>query len=168
MYLLIARQNADSATFFHTGQIFFGFLHVCIDLIHPFLDAVQLFWDKKSSVSNWEICKRWRRMTRNPNLFPAKIFFLGFSRILFIKYYRYGHANQMKRAKSATKRYKQMISKSMQRDNVVRKKEKNETKASWCGPWSWTEFRGTKQIKNKLKDLSPKVVERRHLKPLAK
>lgn len=49
--LLITRQNADPAALLHPSQILFRLLHVCVDLVHALLDAVQLFCKTSSRKS---------------------------------------------------------------------------------------------------------------------
>lgn len=49
--LLITRQNADPAALLHPSQILFRLLHVCVDLVHALLNAVQLFCKTSSRKS---------------------------------------------------------------------------------------------------------------------
>lgn len=65
--LLITRQDADPAALLHPGEILLRLLHVCVDLVHALLDAVQLFCKTSSHKSvNVQVC-HFNNITTNIN-----------------------------------------------------------------------------------------------------
>lgn len=65
--LLITRQDADPAALLHPGEILLRLLHVCVDLVHALLDAVQLFCKTSSHKSVTVQVYHFHNITTNIN-----------------------------------------------------------------------------------------------------